>query len=195
MIRAAGLTMAAAGLIGCAEPGALADSQGASEPASIEIGARLIRANQPEMAVDVFSRVITEKGVSAAALTGLGVAYHRMGRPGQATQLFESAVEVDPNQPVARNNLGVVLYNDGAFAAALSEFERAYALTGGRDERVNTNLGIAIFSLSQVETTAEVDEVEFDVIQYGHGVYRLEPRKPDATVAPKTAAQSEETQS
>lgn len=194
-MRAAGLIAAAAGLLGCAEPGLLAKQQGAAAPASMDIGVRLIRANQPEMAIDAFSRVITRDGVSAEALTGLGVAYHRMGRPGQAERLFKSAVELDPNAPAARNNLGVVLYDDGAYAAAHSEFERAFALTAGRDETVRTNLGIAELTLSLHQDDAAVDEAEFDVIQYGHGVYRLEPRKPDATVAPKTTATETEAQS
>ena len=195
MIRGAALSLAAVAVAACQQPGPLSQEAGAQAPASFEIGARLIRANQPEMALGAFTRLIAEKGVTAEAMIGVGVAYLRMGRREDAIRSFEQAIEVDPNIPVARNNLGVALYEDGAYAAALSEFERAYALTGGLDPVVRTNIGIAEFAMATRADEVIVDDADFDVIQYGQGVYRLEPRKPDGEAAPKTARTETEAQS
>ncbi|MEO1612359.1 MAG: tetratricopeptide repeat protein, partial [Pseudomonadota bacterium] len=100
------LAIAAALTAACAQPGGAGFGDLATaEPATIALGARLLDASQPEMAVDAFSRVIAADGVSAEALVGLGVAYHRMGRPRDAIAMFEGAAELDPNSPEARNNL------------------------------------------------------------------------------------------
>lgn len=195
MMRGAALSLAVCAVAACQQPGPLSGEAGARAPASFEIGARLIRANQPEMALGAFTRLIAEKGMSPEAMVGIGVAYLRMGRRDDAIRSFEQAIEADPNVAVARNNLGVALYEDGAYAAALSEFERAFALTGGLDPVVRTNVGIAEFAMVTKGDEVIVDDADFDVIQYGQGVYRLEPRKPDGEAAPKTARTETEAQS
>ena len=90
---------------------------------------------------------------------------------------LRSAIDLKPNFAIAHNNLGVVLYELGDIGGAIGEFEAAYALTGGADRDIATNLGIAELSNArQTETIVENDNIAFDVIQFGHGVYRLEPR-------------------
>jgi len=156
-------------------------------PASeLDIGVRLLAANQPAMALDPFNRSIPLDGGSADALTGIGASYLQLGQRAQALQFLEAATTLDPNSALARNNLGVALYDEGDYVRALTEFNRAYALTDGLDVSIATNVGIAEAALAEAgQAIPAVDEVQFDVIQYGHGVYRLEPRtaEPPATLA------------
>ncbi len=107
-----------------------------------------------------------------------GVALHRLDRRKEALRFLRSAVDIDPNFTIARNNLGVLLYELGDVAGAVTEFEIAYALTNGLDRAIATNLGIAETATAQteVETIVTEDNVTFDVIRFGHGVFRLTPR-------------------
>ena len=156
---------------------AMADSL-APLPPSMELGLRLMRTGEASLALAAFNRAMAEDGPSAEALTGVSAALHRMGLKKEAIKVLKSAVELDPNLAVARNNLGVLLYETGDIGGAQSEFERAFALTGGADERISINLGIAEHNNVTSESTriGELD-FDFDLIQYGHGVYRLEPRR------------------
>ncbi|MEM7543920.1 MAG: tetratricopeptide repeat protein [Pseudomonadota bacterium] len=152
-----------------------------SAPVSpLVVGIRLLAAKQPALALDAFNRSVTEDGVSVDALSGIGVSYMRLGQRRQARQFMETAVKVDPNSAIARNNFGVLLYDEGEYDAALVQLQRAYALTGGANSSIATNIGFAEFAISQAQDAdLVIDESEFDVIQYGKGVYRLEPREPE----------------
>lgn len=182
--RGTSILVAAGVVAACAPPVDFGAEQGPEAPASVEIGSRLLAASEAEMALDAFLRLIAEEGVSAPALNGVGAAYYRMGRPGDARRFFRSAVELDPNDAEARNNLGVTLYDEGEYEAALFEFERAFALTSGQDQKVLTNIGMTELALAGRRDHVVVDEAEFDVIQYGQGFYRLERRRPDSAPVP-----------
>lgn len=196
MMRLAATCLIALGVAaGCVQPGSLADTQGASAPASLAVAIRLLDENQPEMAIDAFSRVIANEGVSAEALVGLGVAYHRTGRQTASVRMFEAGVDFDPNSAEARNNLGVAYYMAEEYVLALSEFERAFAITGGADPTVRFNLGVAEVALASRAEQVEVDDANFDVIQYGHGVFRLEERERGATTPPEQSETGTEARS
>ena len=185
MMRCALITVAALALMGCAQPqGALAQRPGAaSSVPPMELGLRLLRSNEPTLALSAFNRALGQGDVTAEALTGVGVALHRLDRRKEALRFLRSAVDLDPNFAIARNNLGVLLYELGDASGAVSEFEIAYALTDGLDRSIATNLGIAetVTAQTQVETIVTDDNVTFDVIRFGHGVFRLTPR--DAPLA------------
>lgn len=192
---ARGLALAA--LVAAA--GCQAQAPGAAGPAGPtasdrEIGERLLAAKQPDLALRAFNRDIAANGVSDAALLGLGVAYLRLGQRREALRFLRAAVDLAPDNAMARNNLGVLLHSEGDYAGAHAEFTRAYALTGGADPRIRDNLGMAEYALEAHGDAVLLDEAEFDVIQYGHGVYRLEPRKeqPGAT-APDNNNRADET--
>ncbi|MEL7465873.1 MAG: tetratricopeptide repeat protein [Pseudomonadota bacterium] len=193
------LAFAATSTAACVEAGDPTQNffseRSASEPATVALGARLLEANQPQMALDAFSRVLAADGVSAEALVGLGVAYHALGRLQASVEMFEAAADLDPNSAEARNNLGVAYYANGEYAAARSEFERAFALTGGTDPKIRFNLGVAEIAFTERANDAVVDEAEFDVIQYGHGVYRLEKRERGETASPEQVNSETEAQS
>lgn len=148
----------------------------------IELGIKMLRAGQPEMALDAFNRAIAEKGPTIAALTGAGAAYHQSGDFRSAEKLLRAAVRLDPNFAPARNNLGVVLFDTGRTKQARQEFERAFALSDGLQDRVSVNLGIAELTLKQDEGASAVPkEPDFDVTPIGNGLYQLSRRAEDGS--------------
>lgn len=179
-MKGAFVIVAALALMGCVQPqGALAQRPGpASNVPPLELGLRLLKSGEPTLALSAFNRALGQGDVTAEALTGVGVALHRLGRRKESVRFLRSAIDVDPNFAIARNNLGVLLYELGDVPGAVSEFEIAYALTEGLDRDVATNLGIAetVSAQTRVETIVTEDNVTFDVVRFGHGVFRLTPR-------------------
>ncbi|MGB0505176.1 MAG: tetratricopeptide repeat protein [Pikeienuella sp.] len=148
----------------------------------VKLGVELLRAGQPAMALDAFNRAIAEKGPTVIALTGAGAAYHQTGDFGSAEKLLRAAIRQDPNFAPARNNLGVILFETGRTKQARQEFERAYALSDGDQNRVSVNLGIAEMALQQDEgATAVPPEPEFDLMPAGSGLYQLGRQKEDGS--------------
>ena len=180
-MRGAFIIMVALALMGCAQPqGALAQRPGpASSVPPMELGLRLLRSNEPTLALSAFNRALSQGDVTAEALTGVGVALHRLDRRKEAVRFLRSAIDINPNFAIARNNLGVLLYETGDVTGAISEFQIAYALTNGLDRNVATNIGIAetVTAQTEVETIVTDNNVTFDVIRFGHGVFRLTPRE------------------
>lgn len=196
MSRAPAIIVAAALLSACQAAGPAAQSGGAPSPradaaglaqpqavapSEVTIGKRLLSANQPEMALSSFQRSIVDEGVTAEALVGIAVANLQLGRRKTAVKFLHAAIDANPNSAVARNNLGVMLFDEGDYAAAASEFQSAYAITGGTDASIATNLAMAERARENQRENAPIDEGDYVVIQYGHGVYRLEPRADGAT--------------
>ena len=144
---------------------------------NMELGLRLMRAGQAQMALNAFNRALAEGGIEADELIATAAAYRLLGRRKDALKLLRSAIVRDPNSALARNNLGVMLYEDGDAIGARSELEGAYALTNGLNAQIATNIGIVEFAINNREEAEFIgDDVEFDVIQYGHGVFKLERR-------------------
>lgn len=168
--------MLKAGLIATAIALGAPAGEAQDSPDSLTLGLRLMVAGEPGLAVKAFHRALAEDGPSAEAFTGLSTALYETGRRTQALRIAKSAVDLDPNLAVARNNLGVMLFDSGELSAALTEFERAFALTGGKDKRIAENLGIAELAADRrYEISPKRAQADFDIIQFGHGVFRLEP--------------------
>ncbi|MFV0473961.1 MAG: tetratricopeptide repeat protein, partial [Pikeienuella sp.] len=145
-----------------------------ADPAAL--GARLLAENRPDLALDAFERAIAA-GDGPEALTGAAIALLRLGRGGEARRLLETALAREPDLPAARNALGVAHHEAGRYEAALAEFRRSDELTGGGDPSIAFNIGVAETALAAREgRQAELDGFDYDVIQYGNGVYRLTPR-------------------
>ena len=179
-MKGALIIIAALTAMGCAPPqNALAQRppQTSNIP-PLQLGLRLLKSGEPTLALSAFNRALGQGDVTAEALTGVAVSLHRLGRRKEAARFLKSAVDVDPNFAIAHNNLGVVLYELGDISGAVGELEIAYALTDGLNRDVATNLGIAetITAQTEFETIVTDDNVTFDVIRFGHGVFRLAPR-------------------
>lgn len=180
MMRGILIIAASLALMGCVQPqDALAQRPGpASDVPPLELGLRLLKSGEPTLALSAFNRALGKGDVTAEALTGVAVALHRLGRRKESVRFLKSALDIDPNFAIARNNLGVLLYELGDISGAVSEFEIAYALSDGLNRDISTNLGIAetVTAQTDVETIVTEDNVTFDVIRFGHGVFRLTPR-------------------
>ena len=177
------ILVAAIVLAACQQGGTASRSAPQPPDDPVEIGKRLLAADQPEMALASFQRALATGDVSSDALVGVAVASLKLGRRKDARVFLRAAIDADPNSAVARNNLGVLLLDDGDYAGALSEFQLAFALTDGADRAIATNLAMAEHAHQvALGSQPELDAAEFDVIQYGHGVFRLEPRAAAAPV-------------
>lgn len=176
---AALLVSLAVTLGGCA-PQAAPGAASAEPPA--EIGLRLLAANEPDLALRAFNRAIAAASgpeERAAAMTGAGVALIRLGRTGEAERLLAAALAFTPDAPIALNALGVARHALGRSEEALAAFRRADALTGGADPSIRANIALAEAAAGDAAGEADpaLDEFDYDVIQYGHGVWRLAPRR------------------
>lgn len=175
MKAAAALCLAVLIAAGCAEmrtaPPTLPPPQ---DP--VALGKRLLAQNRPALALKAFERGITATG-GTEALIGAAVALLKLGRGGEARRLLEAALAREPDLAIARNALGVYYFETGRYAAALQEFRRADELTGGADPAIALNIGVAATALAdRAGDEPRLDAFDYDVIQYGHGVYRLVPR-------------------
>lgn len=152
------LVLSATGVAGCA-PGPLdpmarlAPAEALPEPTGswIELGRKLLAADQPVQAEAAFIRAIRVEGLTAAALTGAGVAAHRQGLLTEARRYFERAKKLDPDSVAAHNNLGAALYGLGELHAARHAFRTAFALSSGTSREAERNLGMADLAIARAE--------------------------------------------
>lgn len=182
MTRGAAVLLAAMALAGCDGmnlPDFPAPAPAAQPADHVALGKRLLAQNRPDLALAAFNRGIAGDD-GPEAMTGAAISLLKLGRPAEARRLLEAALAREPDLPAARNALGVAYYEDGRHAAALQEFRRANELTGGADPSIAMNIGMAKMALAREEAgrEASLDAVDYDVIQYGNGVFRLEPRAP-----------------
>ncbi|MEM7269258.1 MAG: tetratricopeptide repeat protein [Pseudomonadota bacterium] len=169
-------------LAACAQPGGAAAPSAPTSP--LLTGLALLKSDDPSLALGAFKRELSQNGVTPEALAGVGSSLYLLGRAGEAERFLRAAVDLNPNFAIARNNLGVVLYERGDFSGAISELQTAFAITAGLNQGIATNLGIVEVASARAgeDVFYEVD-AEFDLIQYGHGAYRLKRRAEDATRA------------
>ena len=91
------LTVAALSVGACAAPGPVAELEAgpALSPAPREtylaLGARLLSANEPALAMRAFTASLSAEGITPEALTGAGIAAQRQGMLGAARQHLEHA--------------------------------------------------------------------------------------------------------
>ncbi|SIS66320.1 Tetratricopeptide repeat-containing protein [Roseivivax lentus] len=136
------------------------------------VGHRLMDAQEPELALEAYTRAAAEIGLTVDVLSGLGSANLALGRLNQAERLLRQAVEEDEASPEMWNNLGVVLMERGKEAEAAATFRRAYALDNGQNDSIRDNLRLA---LAKIENTvyAEEQEQEFKLVRRGQGDFLL----------------------
>ena len=141
----------------------------------LEIGHRLLKARQPELALKSYLRSIRIEGMTSEAMNGAGVAAETLGRLGEARKYFEAAVKLDPNSILARNNYGVTLYRLGEYYKAKTAFEAAFALSDGTDQVAAQNLGLVDLKIQRLEAAAPRPEPNADLVRTGTDVYLLRP--------------------
>lgn len=110
----------------------------------VEVGHRLLAANEYELAIKAFNRAALEQGMDGEILSGLGTANLGLGRLNQAErQLRRATTDFDPT-PEDLNNLGVVLMEKGETAEAVEYFRRAFALDDGESTLIRDNFRQAL---------------------------------------------------
>lgn len=148
------------------------DQRGESVRA-LDVGHRLLAADQYELAIEAFNRAALEEGLTAEVLSGLGSANLGLGRLGQAETLLRQAVDKEPQWPEALNNLGTVLLEKGEYAEAEQILRRAYALDNGQSDAIRDNLRLALENLDNTGHTAPTGDQD-KLVRKGGGVFLIE---------------------
>ena len=145
----------------------------------LNMGRSLLASNQVEAARDAFIRSIHVEGLSAAALTGAGLASERQGLLLDAKRYFERARLLAPDSVLVHNNLGAVHYRLGDFYAAKQAFQAAFALSSGRNQVAEHNLGLSEMAIRRQENRdLSIAANPVPIQRLGSGVYTLtDPKK------------------
>lgn len=117
----------------------------------MDLGLRLLAANQPVQAERAFIRSLRVEGMTAAALTGAGVAAQHQGLLTEAMRYYERARELDPDSVAVHNNLGAALFGLGELYPARQAFKTAFALSSGASTEAAQNLGMADLAIARAE--------------------------------------------
>lgn len=140
----------------------------------LNMGRSLLASNQPTLAHDAFIRSIRTEGVSAAALTGAGLSAERLGLLHEAKRYFIRAKNMEPSSVLAHNNLGAVHYRLGEYHAAKQAFQAAFALSSGRNQVAEHNLGLSEFAIRREEDRElKLAQNPVPVQRLGTGIYTL----------------------
>lgn len=143
------------------------DHRGQAED-GLEVGHRLMAANEYDLALEAFTRAALEHGLTGEILSSMGTANLGMGRLGQAEILLRRAVKAEPDWPEAMNNLGVVLMEQGKYAEAEQVLRRAFALDNGESDPIRENLRLALVNLENSANTVGQNQ-EYELVQRGRG--------------------------
>ena len=117
----------------------------------MDLGLRLLAADQPVQAERAFIRSLRVEGMTAAALTGAGVAAQRQGLLTEAIRYYERAKELETDSVAAHNNLGAALFGLGELYPARQAFKTAFALSSGTSREAAQNLGMADLAIARAE--------------------------------------------
>ena len=131
----------------------------------LDLGRRLLGADQPAEAGQAFLRSLREEGVTAAALTGAGVAAERQGMLAEARRRFEAARLRAPGSATAHLNLGAVLFRMGELHAARRAFQAALALSHGTDAYAARNLAMSEAAIARAESAARGSPAAEDALR------------------------------
>jgi len=138
----------------------------------IEVGHRLMAAQQYELALDAFTRAALEQGMTGEILNGLGTANLGLGRLGQSELLLRRAVEAEPDWPEAWNNLGVLLMEKGEISEAQQILHKAYALDNGQNDSIRENLRLALAKSENADNNAGQND-DYKLVRRGSSEYLI----------------------
>lgn len=110
----------------------------------LEVGHRLMRAGEHQLALEAYMRAAAQEGLTADTLAAMGSANLRLGRLNQAETLLRRAVAEDAMFVPAWNNLGALLMEQRRYGEASEAFRRAYAADSGNSDTIRDNLRLAL---------------------------------------------------
>jgi tetratricopeptide (TPR) repeat protein len=158
-----------------APPGVAPDAEARAVDPLI-VGDRLMRAGEPELALDAYIRAAARDGLTPGVSLSLASANIALGRLGQAEDLLRGVLEDDPENAAALNDLGVVLIEKGEVGEAHGVLRAAFALQP--DPEILANLRIAATSLASRTYPDPVEDDAFTLTRRAGGVYQLSPPGP-----------------
>lgn len=92
--------------------------------ALVQLGNIYFDANQPDEAIQAYSRALELESKNADIRTDMGIMYRRKGEFDKAVAAFKKAAEADPKHVNSRYNLGIVLLHDkGDIKGAIKAWE------------------------------------------------------------------------
>ncbi len=138
----------------------------------IEVGHRLMAAQQYELALDAFTRAALEQGMTGEILNGMGTANLGLGRLGQSEVLLRRAVEAEPNWAEAWNNLGVLLMEKDQISEAQQVLHKAYALDDGQNDSIRDNLRLALAKSENADNNTGQNE-DYKLVRRGSSEYLI----------------------
>ncbi|MEM9854978.1 MAG: tetratricopeptide repeat protein [Pseudomonadota bacterium] len=138
----------------------------------MELGHRLMGAQEHELALRAFTRAAGEEGLTAEVLMAMGTANLGLGRLGQAEKQLRQAYDKDQTSPDILNNLGVVLMERGKDVEAAQLFRTAFALDNGNSVEIRDNLRKALANLENPGYTYPQDEA-MKLVRKGSSEYHL----------------------
>jgi Flp pilus assembly protein TadD len=136
------------------------------------VGHRLMAAGEFQLALDAYTRAVSDHGLNVDVLSAIGSANMSLGRLNQAEKFLQRAVEKEPDFVPAWNNLGVVQINSGQYIKARASFRRAFALDNGDSEQIRQNLILAN-QLVEVNSAEIPETFNFLLVRRGNGRYLL----------------------
>jgi len=90
----------------------------------LELGNIYFDKDQPQEAIEAYSRYLSIKPDNPDARTDMGIMYRKLGQFDRAIEEFKKAAESDPKHINSRYNLGLVLLHDkGDIKAAVKAWE------------------------------------------------------------------------
>ena len=138
----------------------------------LEVGHRLMQAEQYELALEAFIRAAGTRGLTSEVLTAIGTANLGLGRLNQAEEQLRRAADMEPDWPEVWNNLGVVLMDKGEIAEAGLIFRKAYALDNGQSDSIRDNLRLALAKLENSAYGVD-NEQEYKLVRRGSSDYLI----------------------
>ncbi len=162
-------------------PGPLSSNRvGLPAPAGLEtetvdgltVGHRLMAAGEFELALQSYTRAISEQGLNVDILSALGSANLKLGRLQQSRTFLGMAIDRDDQFVPAWNNLGVTLTGLREFREAREAFRVAFSLDGGRSEEIRQNLILAEENVATL-STANTPQTDLLLVRRGNGRYLL----------------------
>jgi len=138
----------------------------------VEVGHRLMAANQYELALDAFTRAALDQGMTGEILNGMGTANLGLGRLGQSETLLRRAVAAEPEWAEAWNNLGVLLMEKGEIIEAQQILHKAYALDNGQNDSIRDNLRLALAKSENADNNTGQNN-DYKLVRRGSSEYLI----------------------
>ncbi len=158
----------------------------AIDPASGEamIGeGRLLLADRPAQAEELFLRVVSADPRNAVALNDLGIARDMQGRHSQAQEAYRRAMACAPGMVAAQVNLGLSLAISGETTGAIALL-RPLAADAEAPKRVRHDLAVALTLAGQRDEAVRVLSVDMPADEASRLVDDIAALYPRNTEAP-----------